>query len=93
VYFCWKFDWVERSYECSRCSKNIKLFWHPEVHKHHDYATLEEIENTRKAKILRPSHPEYARRMVGDIINESELTYHVSSAAAADEDAIRTLYQ
>ena len=32
--------------------KHQKLFWHLEVHKNHDYATLEKIENTRKAKIL-----------------------------------------
>jgi hypothetical protein len=66
VYPCWKFDWVERSYECSRCSKNIKLFWHPEVHKHHHYATLEEIGH-KKSKNTPGSHPEYARRTVGDI--------------------------
>jgi hypothetical protein len=47
-------------------AKNIKLFWHLEVHKHHDYATLEEIEH-KKSKNTLGSHPEYARRMVGDI--------------------------
>jgi hypothetical protein len=47
-------------------AKNIKLFWHLEVHKHHDYATLEEIEH-KKSKNTLDSHPEYARRMVGDI--------------------------
>jgi DNA-directed RNA polymerase subunit RPC12/RpoP len=64
VYPCWKFDWIERSYECSRCSKNIKLFWHPEVHKHHDYATVEEIERKTSKNTL-GNHPDYAQRMVG----------------------------
>jgi hypothetical protein len=50
----------------SPAAKNIKLFWHLEVHKHHDYATLEEIEH-KKSKNTLDSHPEYARRMVGDI--------------------------
>jgi hypothetical protein len=64
VYPCWKFDWFERSYECSRCSKRAKLFWHPEVHKHRDYATVEEIEH-KSIKNNLSSHPEYVRRMVG----------------------------
>ncbi|HKI08209.1 MAG TPA: hypothetical protein VKA09_07410 [Nitrososphaeraceae archaeon] len=64
VYPCWKFDWIERSYECSRCSKRAKLFWHPEVHKHRDYATVEEIEH-KSIKNNLSSHPEYVRRMVG----------------------------
>jgi DNA-directed RNA polymerase subunit RPC12/RpoP len=65
VYPCWKFDWIERSYQCSRCSKSIKLFWHPKVHKHHyDYATVEEIERKRSKNTL-GNHPDYARRMGG----------------------------
>lgn len=61
---CWNFDWVERSYQCSRCNKNIKLFWHPEVHKHRDYATVEEIE-LKSNKDTIGNSPDYARRMVG----------------------------
>jgi DNA-directed RNA polymerase subunit RPC12/RpoP len=64
VYPCWKFDWIERSYECSRCSKSTKLFWHPELHEHHDYTTVEEIER-KTSKNNVGSHPEYVRRMVG----------------------------
>jgi DNA-directed RNA polymerase subunit RPC12/RpoP len=64
VYPCWKFDWIERNYECSRCSKRAKLFWHPEVHRHHVYATVEEIEH-KTIKNNLSSHPEYVRRMVG----------------------------
>jgi DNA-directed RNA polymerase subunit RPC12/RpoP len=64
VYPCWKFDWIERSYECSRCSKSIKLFWHPEVHKHHYFATVEEIEHKANKNTL-GSHPNYTRRMRG----------------------------
>ena len=65
VYPCWKFDWIERNYECNRCSKRAKLFWHPEVHRHHhDYATVEEIEHKTTKNNL-SSHPEYVRRMVG----------------------------
>ena len=65
VYPCWKFDWIERNYECSRCSKRAKLFWHPEVHRHHHvYATVEEIEHKTTKNNL-SSHPEYVRRMVG----------------------------
>lgn len=64
VYPCWKFDWIERNYECSRCSKRAKLFWHPEVHRHHVYATVEEIEHKTTKNNL-SSHPEYVRRMVG----------------------------
>jgi hypothetical protein len=55
---------IERNYECSRCSKRAKLFWHPEVHRHHDYATVEEIEHKTTKNNL-SSHPEYVRRMVG----------------------------
>jgi hypothetical protein len=47
-------------------AKNIKLFWHLEVHKHHDYATLEKIEH-KKSKNTLGSYPDYAWRMVGDI--------------------------
>jgi hypothetical protein len=47
-------------------AKNTKLFWHLEAHKHHDYATLEKIED-KKSKNTLGSHPEYPRRMVGDI--------------------------
>lgn len=61
---CWKFDWVERSYQCSRCSKSTKLFWHPKVHKHHDYTTVEEIERKTSKNSL-GNHPDYARRMRG----------------------------
>jgi len=64
VYPCWKFDWVERTYECSRCTKSTKLFWHPEVHKHHYYATVEEIEYKTSKNTL-DSHPGYMWRMRG----------------------------
>jgi hypothetical protein len=47
-------------------AKNIKLFWHLEVHRHHDYANLEKIEH-KKSKNTLGSHPEYVWRMVGDI--------------------------
>jgi hypothetical protein len=50
----------------SSSKKHQKLFWHLEVHKHHDYATLEEIEH-KKSKNTLGSHPDYARRIVGDI--------------------------
>jgi DNA-directed RNA polymerase subunit RPC12/RpoP len=58
VYPCWKFDWIERIYHCSKCSKSTKLFWHPEVHKHNDYATMEEIEQKTTKNIL-GSHSGY----------------------------------
>jgi hypothetical protein len=64
VYPCWNFDWVERNYQCSRCYKSTKLFWHPGVHKHHDYATIEEVElKTRKDPL--GNRPNYAQRMRG----------------------------
>jgi hypothetical protein len=66
VYPCWKFDWVERRYECSRCNKITKLYWHPKVHKHHYFATLEEIERKTSKNTL-GNHPGYMLRMVGDI--------------------------
>jgi DNA-directed RNA polymerase subunit RPC12/RpoP len=65
VYPCWKFDWVERSYECCRCGKSTKLFWHPEIHKHHYFASVEEIEHKTSKNALGSHHPEYVRRMVG----------------------------
>jgi DNA-directed RNA polymerase subunit RPC12/RpoP len=64
VYPCWKFDWIERSYRCNRCSRNIKLFWHPKVHKHHDYTTFEEIER-KTSKDTQGNYPHYAQRMRG----------------------------
>ncbi len=64
VYPCWKFDWVERSYQCSRCIKSTKLFWHPQVHKHRNYATVEEVERKASKNTL-GNHPDYARRMEG----------------------------
>lgn len=64
VYPCWKFDWVERSYQCSSCKKSSKLFWHSKVHKDHDYATVEEIQHKISKNNL-GSLSEYARRMVG----------------------------
>jgi rubredoxin len=64
VYPCWKFDWIERSYRCDRCSKNIKLFWHPKVHKHHDYTSLEEIE-LKANQDTHGNHPRYFQRMRG----------------------------
>ena len=45
-------------------SKNINLFWHPEVHKHRDYATVAEIEFKTNKDTL-GNGPDYARRMVG----------------------------
>jgi hypothetical protein len=64
VYPCWKFDWVERSSQCSRCGKSTKLFWHPEAHKHHNYATIEEIELKRSKDCL-GNHLDYTQRMRG----------------------------
>jgi DNA-directed RNA polymerase subunit RPC12/RpoP len=64
VFPCWKFDWVERSYQCSSCGKSTKLFWHPKVHKHHDYASVEEIERKTSKNTL-GNHSDYARRMRG----------------------------
>jgi rubredoxin len=64
VYPCWKFDWIERSYQCTRCSKSSKLFWHPKVHKDHDYATVDEIQHKTSKNTL-GNLSEYARRMVG----------------------------
>jgi rubredoxin len=64
VYPCWKFDWVERSFQCFKCNKSTKLFWHPKVHNHHDYATLQEIEH-KISKNTRGSLPDYAQRMRG----------------------------
>lgn len=64
VYPCWKFDWIERSYQCSSCKKSSKLFWHSKVHKDHDYATVEEIQHKISKNNL-GSLSEYARRMVG----------------------------
>ena len=61
---CWNFDWVERTYKCSSCGNNIKLFWHPELHKHRDYTTLEEIEVKTKKDPMGNS-PDYSRRMIG----------------------------
>ena len=63
VYPCWKYDWVEQSYQCSTCIKNTKLFWHPQVHKHHGYATVEEIER-KTTKDTVGNHPDCMRRMV-----------------------------
>lgn len=62
VFSSWKFDWVERSLQCSRCSKSSKLFWHSKMHKHHDYATVEEIERKTSKNTL-DNLPDYARRM------------------------------
>jgi len=44
--------------------KAQKLFWHPEVHKHHYYATVEEIEYKTSKNTL-DSHPGYMWRMRG----------------------------
>lgn len=63
VYPCWKFDWIERNYHCSKCSNSTKLFWHPEVHKHHDYATVDVERKTSKNTV--GSHLDYVRRMRG----------------------------
>lgn len=43
IFQCWKFDWLERIYECPRCSKTTTLYWHAEVHKYRDYATAKEV--------------------------------------------------
>jgi rubredoxin len=43
VYQCWEFDWIEREYGCPSCSKTATLYWHSEVHKYHDYATVQEV--------------------------------------------------
>jgi hypothetical protein len=64
VYPCWKFDWIERNYQCSRCSRSSKLFWHPKVHKDHDYATVDEIQHKTSKNTL-GNLSEYARRMMG----------------------------
>jgi DNA-directed RNA polymerase subunit RPC12/RpoP len=64
VYPCWDFDWVERSYECSKCTKSTKLFWHPKLHKHHHFATVEEIEYKTSKNSL-GNHPGYMLRMRG----------------------------
>jgi hypothetical protein len=64
VYPCWKFDWIERSFQCDKCSKSTKLFWHSKVHKHHDYATLQEIER-KISKNTRDSLSDNALRMSG----------------------------
>jgi hypothetical protein len=61
VYPCWKYDGVERSYRCSTRTKNTKLFWHREVHRHHDYATVEEIER-RTTEYTLGNDPDYMRR-------------------------------
>ena len=62
---CWKSDWIERSYECTRCGKITKLFWHPEMHKHRYFATIEEIEHKTSKNALGSHDQEYVRRMVG----------------------------
>ena len=43
VYQCWKFDWIERNHQCHECNNTTTLYWHPEGHKFHDCASLEEI--------------------------------------------------
>lgn len=62
VYQCWRFDWIERNYQCHNCDNATTLYWHPKVHKIHDYATLQEIKskidkdkpgNSTKVSLLR----------------------------------------
>jgi hypothetical protein len=65
VYQCWKFDWIERECKCLNCSKITTLYWHPKVHKYHEYATVKEI--TRKVnngKLDDPSGWLTQKRMV-----------------------------
>jgi transcription elongation factor Elf1 len=45
VYQCWRFDWIERSYQCHKCNNSITLYWHPKAHENHYYATLQEIKS------------------------------------------------
>jgi hypothetical protein len=64
VYQCWKFDWVERSYQCGSCGTTTVLYWHPEKHKHRDYATLEEMRREIGKDRSAPRRA-YVERMVG----------------------------
>lgn len=67
VYQCWKFDWIERSYRCPECKNTTTLYWHPRVHKHHDYTSREEI-NLKFSKDNNSANNtgvDYLQRMVG----------------------------
>ena len=66
VYQCWKFDWIERNYQCDKCNNSTTLYWHPKVHKNHDYATLQEIKGKiDKDKPVNGSRDYYLQRMTG----------------------------
>jgi hypothetical protein len=60
VYQCWKFD-----YQCQKCNNSTTLYWHPKVHKDHDYATLQEIKSKINKDKPRSSARDYLQRMTG----------------------------
>jgi DNA-directed RNA polymerase subunit RPC12/RpoP len=67
VYQCWKFDWIERSYRCHECGNTTTLYWHPRVHKHHDYTPREEINRkvSKDNNLGNNTTADYLQRMVG----------------------------
>jgi rubredoxin len=67
VYQCWEFDWIERSFQCPECSNTTKLYWHPRVRKHHDYASREEVNRKFSKDNNSGNNPgvNYLQRIVG----------------------------
>lgn len=65
VYQCWRFDWIERNYQCHNCNNSTTLYWHPKVHKYYDYATLQEIKSKIDKDSLGTSTRTYLQRMKG----------------------------
>ena len=43
LYQCWHLGWIERWHESLSCSKTTTLYWHSQVHKYRDYATVEQV--------------------------------------------------
>jgi NAD-dependent SIR2 family protein deacetylase len=65
VYQCWKFDWIERNYQCNECHNTTNLYWHPKLHKNYDYATSQEIKYTIDKDSSRNDTNPYLQRMIG----------------------------
>jgi hypothetical protein len=64
VYQCWNFDWIERGHKCPSRSKTTTLYWHSQVHKYRDYATVEQVNKKMSNGESDETH-DWVRRMAG----------------------------
>ena len=64
VYQCWNFDWIELGHKCPSYSKTTTLYWHSQVHKYRDYATVEQV-NKKMSNGKSDETHDWVRRMAG----------------------------